>query len=62
MWDIVYQQNVYRQTYKTVYWPTGRDGSGCDLDSYEALKWLRYCNTSKFYSRGEIKQMMEGLM
>ena len=37
MWDITCQQDIYRQTYKTVSWPTGWDGSVDLLDGYDDL-------------------------
>ena len=61
MSDIIRQQDMYRLAYKTVYWPTGCDGSVVLLDGYDASKWLRYCYMVKFIWNGEIKQMKNGL-
>ena len=36
MWDIIYQQNIYRSTYKTASRPTGLDGIVVRLDGYDA--------------------------
>ena len=36
MWDIIYQQGIYRQPYKTVSWPTGRNRSVGLFDGYDA--------------------------
>ena len=36
MWDIIFQQNIYRQTYKTASRPTGWDGIVGQLDGYDA--------------------------
>ena len=36
MWDIIYQQNIYRRTYKTASRPTGLDGIVVLLDAYDA--------------------------
>ena len=62
MWDIICQQNIYRQTYKTVSWPTIWNRSVGILDGYGASKCLWYCNTVQFVWSGEIKQMNEGFM
>ena len=37
MWDIISQQSIYRQTYKTASGQTGWDGSVGHLDDYDAL-------------------------
>ena len=36
MWDIIWQDDIYRLTYKAVTRPTGWDGSVGLLDGYDA--------------------------
>ena len=36
MWEFIYQQNMYRRTYKTASRPPGLDGIVVLVDGYDA--------------------------
>ena len=62
IWDIICQQNIYRQTYKIAARPTGWDGSVGHFDGYDASYWLRYCNSFQFVWNCEVKLMYSVFM
>ena len=57
MWDIIFQQYIYRLTNDTASLPSGCDGSVGHLDLNGAPYRLRHSSTVKFIWSGEIHQM-----
>ena len=57
MWEFLFQQNIYRRTYKPASRPVGLEGVVALIDGYDTLKLLRFCNTDKFTWGDKIKQM-----
>ena len=62
MCDIICQQDKFRLTHKTIYEPTGWEGSVGLPDGCDPSKWLKYCYKFKFIWSAEIKKTKDVFM